>query len=148
MNNSRYSVFSFIKVIYILFLYLFWKKVTGAVSPILSALFNSSINESIFPSLFKTATVTPVHKTGSYNDVKMYRPISILPTLSKVFERLIYNRLLLFFNENNTLNKHQFGFRKGLCTIDAVTELLERYYDSLNSGKYHVSVFLDLSNAR
>ena len=123
------------------------KKVTGAISPILSALFNSSINESLFPSLFKTATVTPVHKTGSYNDVKMYRPISILPTLSKVFERLIYNRLLLFFNDNNTLNKHQFGFRKGLCTIDAVTELLESYYDSLNSGKFHVSVFLDLSKA-
>ena len=124
-----------------------FKSVMSIISPAMCALYNSSINESIFPEIFKTARVTPIHKTGSFNDVKNYRPISILPTLSKVFERLTYNRLIIFLDNNDILSNHQFGFRKGFNTIGAVNDLLEIFYESLNCGKISISVFLDLSKA-
>ena len=105
------------------------------------ALYNSSINKNIFPEIFKTARVNPIHKTGSLNDIRYYRPISILPTLSKVFERLTCDPLIIFSDNNDMLSNHQFGFRKGISTIGTVNELLEILSESLNCGKISIRHF-------
>ena len=91
-------------------------KIIKANSDIISEIiynnFNSNvIDNCIFSDHLKTANVTPIFKKDSRTDKKNYRPVSILPNLSKIYERLIYNQLSKFFECN--LSKLQCGFRKG-----------------------------------
>ena len=89
----------------------------------------------------------PIHKSGSSTCVNNYRPISTLSILSKLFEKLMKHRLTCYFESGNFFTKHQFGFRSGCDTNDAVLEFLDQTYKSLDSGRSVVSVFLDLSKA-
>ena len=73
--------------------------------------FNRSLEASVFPLSMKLANATPVHKKGNRSEKDNYRPNSILPNLSKVFERCIYNQIAQFFDK--MLSKYQCGFRKG-----------------------------------
>ena len=123
------------------------KKLSYVISPVLSSLINSSMHDSVFPSVYKVGHVTPIYKTGKVNQMGNYRPITILPVISKVYERAVYNRLIPFLSENETIVGHQFGFRSGLSTSDAIDDLLESCYESLNSSQYMVAIFLDLSKA-
>ena len=98
-------------------------KIIKANSDIISEIiynnFNSIvIDNCIFPDHLKTANVTPIFKKDSRTDKKNYRPVSILPNLSKICERLIYNQLSKFFECN--LSKLQCGFRKGFNAQDSV----------------------------
>ena len=71
------------------------------ISESLTPIFNRSINTGIFPDEWKYAKVIPIHKHGKRNCTDNYRPISIIPVVAKVFERIIYNQLSLFFSENS-----------------------------------------------
>ena len=124
-----------------------WKHCCDILAPAVSKLFNASLIQGVFPSNQKTAQVIPIHKGGSKTDVSNYRPISILPALSKVFERLMNTRLTSYLETNCILNKSQFGFRKGLSTSDAILEFLDHAYSSLDSKKHLIAIFLDLSKA-
>lgn len=124
-----------------------YKQVIPYIGPIITNLFNNSISEGVFPSILKVARVIPIFKSGSRNSVKNYRPISTLPVLSKIFEKLMFVRINNFFNVNNVICKHQFGFRKGYSTADALLEFLDSVYLTLDQSRYLVSVFLDLSKA-
>ena len=73
----------------------------------------------------KLANVTPVYKKGNRSDKVNYQPISILPNLSKVFERCIYNQIAQFFDK--ILSKHQCGFRKGHSAQHSLIVLLENW---------------------
>ena len=84
-------------------------------------LFNNSLSEGIFPECFKTAKIIPLFKSGSMN----YRPISMLPFLSKMFEKLMCARLYFYLKSNNILCPNQFGFLKNSNTSDAIIELLD-----------------------
>ena len=74
---------------------------------------NESLRLGVFPEKLKFAKVVPVHKGGDKTLVENYRPISLLTTFSKVFEKVMYSRLYKFLTENGTLNDNQFGFRSG-----------------------------------
>ena len=76
-----------------------FKLIATFVSAPLCTIVNSSIDNATFPDILKVATVIPVFKLGSSTDVNNYRPISILPLLSKIFEKCICNRLSSFFIE-------------------------------------------------
>lgn len=76
-----------------------------------------------------------------------YRPITTLPVLSKIFEKLMHVRLYSFFDEFKVICKSQFGFRAGLSTADALLEYINEAYDSLNDSKYFFTVFIDFSRA-
>ena len=87
----------------------------------------------------KTAKVTPLHKGGKLDDVSNYRPISVLPALSKIYERVMYDRLDAFLMRSNILTQYQFGFRKRvyLSPETTIVKLQE-----LASGKFVIAVFL------
>ena len=79
--------------------------------------------------------------------INNYRPVSVLPAFSKIYERVFYKRLLSYINVNNLLYNHQYGFRAGHSTGLALTVLVDRIIESLDSSKSTVGVFLDFSKA-
>ena len=78
----------------------------------LTKLFNKSINIGIFPLMFKTAKVIPIFKKGDKDNIKNYRPIALLPTMSKIWEKLINIQLQEKLDELNIIIDDQYGFRK------------------------------------
>lgn len=125
----------------------FLKMSKDLVVPIICHLTNLCFREGVFPLPLKQSIVTPVFKGGKRDDVNNYRPISVLPTISKIIEKLINTRLLKFLNKFNILSDSQFGFRQGKSTEDAVLALTTRISDCLDSGKKCLTVFLDLKKA-
>ena len=113
----------------------------------LCAIINKCFSNGIFPDCLKLATITPIFKKGDRSDFRNYRPISVLPLLSKIFERLLYNRLLDYCTSNSILTPFQFGFRPKLTTQDATLNLTEYLYEALNNKEIAVSVFIDYSKA-
>ena len=111
---------------------------TQAISQILTIIFNISIHEGCFPTAMKAAKITPIHKGDSVLSVGNYRPISLLPIFSKIFERLIYNRLIVFITENKILSKLQFGFQKNKSTEQAVTSIVS----ALDQAKQEKKIFI------
>ena len=110
-------------------------------------LVNASIGEGIFPSTLKKCIVIPIYKKGTEEDANNYRPITLVPTLSKVLEKVIANQLIAFLDKHNMLNKSQFGFRKNKCTNDAIATIMENIIDNLNNKTKCNGVLLDLSKA-
>ena len=107
--------------------------------------FNRSLETKIFPPSIKLANVTPVHKKGHRSEKDNYQPVSILPNLSKVFERCIYNQIAQFFDK--ILSKHQCGFRKGHSAQHSLTALLEKWKESVDQGDVFEALLTDLLKA-
>jgi len=124
-----------------------FKRFANILSPIIARLFNSSINSGLFPSSLKIARISPLHKKGDRMCVGNYRPISNLPIISKLFEKLMYCRVMAYMEAYNLLSRHQFGFRAKCNTTDAVTEFIDNACLSLESRSVLVSIFLDFSKA-
>ena len=117
------------------------------VSIILSNLFNKIIEHGVYPSLLKRAVITAVHKKGSKTLISNYRPISVLKIIDKIFEKLIYTRLEIFFLKFNLFSVNQFGFTKGKDTGIAVTKLVHEITNHLDTNFYSLCIFADLSKA-
>ena len=74
------------------------------------------ITTGIFPDSFKKSKITPLFKKGDQSLLLNYRPISLLPTISKVFERILFDQMYTYFNTNSLLAEQQYGFRKNHST--------------------------------
>ena len=118
-----------------------------SISPYLELLFNTCIYHGIFPDIFKIAQVIPLHKGGDKDDCNNYRPISLLPAIGKLFEKLISHRLSEHLDSHNILSHHQFGFRKNYSTELAVNDIHEKLLNNLDKGLNSCTVFLDLAKA-
>jgi len=116
------------------------------VSP-LTHLINMSFQTGLVPDELKIAKVVPLYKSGDEMEFSNYRPISVLPIFSKVFERLMYIRLNRYLDQCNILCSNQYGFRKGYSTDMAVSQFVEKIYDSLENEQFAIGLFLDLSKA-
>ena len=116
------------------------------VSP-LTIVINQSLNSGIFPDKLKLAKVIPIHKKDKKEDVENYRPISLLPAISKIFEKVVFNQLYEYFCTNNLFFQHQYGFRKKHSTNHAILELVDRILSEMDKGNNPITVFLDLSKA-
>ena len=114
-------------------------------TPILLEEFNKSLRLRKFPSSMKLANITPVFKKDDRTDKSNYRPISILPNLSKIFEKCIYNQLSVFFDK--VLSKYQCGFRKGFSAQHCLIKLLEQWKKSIDQGLIFGVLLTDLSKA-
>ena len=95
----------------------------------------------------KLAKVIPIHKKDNVTDFANYRPISILPALSKIFERVIYNQTHDYFQSNNLYFNSQYGFRKQHSTELALLEVIDRITQQLDNKITPINIFLDLSKA-
>ena len=124
-----------------------YKSVKTVICTIISNLFNCSVLEGRFPHSLKVAEVIPIFKSGSSSEVKNYRPISILPVLSKLFERLLKVQLVEYLDATSLLSNRQFGFRSGRDTSDAILEFLDHCYSSLDRRRHLIAIFIDLSKA-
>ena len=123
------------------------KRVCSLLAPVLSAIFNNCVKKSVFPDVFKTARVIPIHKKNSKFMPSNYRPVSTLPFISKIFERSMLKRLTRFFNKHDLLYKNQFGFLKNKSTTDAVLNFVHSCLGSFEEKTYMISAFLDISRA-
>ena len=123
------------------------KSLKAYLSRPLSLIINQSFCTGIFPDKLKIAKITPLFKKGDELIVDNYRPISVLPVLSKIFEKLAFAQLYDYFNENKLLYHSQYGFRKGHSTELASIEFIDNVIHKLDQGKLPISVFLDLSKA-
>ena len=113
----------------------------------LTYVYNLFIHTAIIPDAFKCAKCVPIHKAGDFNDVKNFRPISVLSLLCKPFERHIFNHLYHFFETFNLLHFCQSAFRKGHSCETALLNITERLYNSCNDGQLAGLVFIDFSKA-
>ena len=124
-----------------------FKKLSTIISPFLRNLINNSVSYGIFPNCLKNARVIPIYKSGCKKSVENYRPISTLPFLSKIFERVINDRVNNFFEKYKLFCDDQFGFRKHRSTTDALLKFTDACLMNFNKKNYLVSLFLDYSKA-
>lgn len=117
------------------------------IAEFLTHLINQCFLIGVFPSSLKIARVIPILKSGDMQNPNNYRPISILPSLSKIFEKAIHKRLDKFFEQNKLLFSKQFGFRKSKSTKDALSSVLEYITKNIDGKKSVAGIFLDLSKA-
>lgn len=114
----------------------------------LTQIINASIRLCYFPNQWKVAQIILILKPGKPTDLpSSYRPISLLPTLSKVFEKLIFQRLLPIVETQHILPDHQFGFRYHHSTIHQTHRLVNKIHDAIESKQYCSAAFLDISQA-
>ena len=115
----------------------------------LAHIFNQSFITGTVPDNMKIAKIVPIFKSGNKKMLNNYRPISILPTFSKLLEKLVCNRLVNFLETHDLLYKHQYGFRQNHTTAHPILQLLKDISNDNdnNSKDVTLAVFLDLSNA-
>ncbi|CAM1312392.1 Uncharacterised protein r2_g2279 [Pycnogonum litorale] len=117
------------------------------IAPFLTRLFELIINTGEFPDKMKIAKVTPIYKSGDPTSTSNYRPISVLPPLSKIFEKLLLSRLSSFFDKYCLLNKNQFGFRRSLSTEHSLINVTEMLRNSIQKNSTAIGTFIDFSKA-
>ena len=100
---------------------------------------------STFPEILKHADITPLYKKGKKDIKGNYRPLSILPNLSKIFEKCMFEQMSQFFE--NIFLKYQCGFRKGFITQQCLMEMLEKWKRSVDNSKMFGALLTDLSKA-
>lgn len=114
----------------------------------LTVLFNGIFRVQYFPSLWKVSQILMLRKPGKpAHEMASYRPISLLPILSKLFEKVLLRRLHFFLEENNIIPDHQFGFREKHATVEQVHRVCNKIRSSLENRQYCSSVFLDIEQA-
>ena len=123
------------------------KKNVQVFSQHITLLYNLSIDHETFPDRLKVAGITPAHKSCAKDSIDNYRPISNLPVLSKVFEKLTLIRLISFVSRYELLSDSQYGFRRGRNTSQAAIRLVSLIMQSYRKRMYCACFFLDLRKA-
>ncbi len=123
------------------------KKIIPEIADVICYIFNRSLSSGIVPTILKTAKVNPIFKSGDKHQFTNYRPISILPSISKILEKIVYNRIYKFITKHNILSNNQFGFRKIRSTYLAINALYDKITNALDQKLYTIGIFLDLSKA-
>ena len=116
------------------------------LAPILSNLLNKSLTQGLFPQSHERAKILPIFKSKDKLNIANYRPISILPVITKVYD-FFYSRLYDYFSTNNILSSSQFGFRSGASTEHALLKITDDILKYFNVNKVGITTFMDLSKA-
>ena len=124
------------------------KNLPSVALMVLVYIFNAIIQIGFFPDCWKMSQIIMIPKPGKDLTVpSCYRPISLLPCLSKLFEKVLLQKLNIFFNSHNIIPVHQFGFREGHGTIEQVNRITGEIRKSFEQKKYCSGIFLDVAQA-
>ena len=125
------------------------KSVGDVIGLYFSVIINKFMKSGIFPDCLKRAVVVPIYKKGESSNVCIYRPVSLLPVFSKIIEKCTVKRLVDYLNRFSILSVNQYGFRKGISTVDALLDYMSYIYlyECLEEGKHAISVSIDFSKA-
>ena len=119
--------------------------------PVISFYLTITVNTSIvtgsYPLLWKHAIVVPFHKSGDAEDVNNYRPVSLLPILSKILEKIVSKQLMDYLETNKLLSNTQHGFRPKLSTETALLKVSDYIYEKIDKKKIVLLALCDLSKA-
>ena len=111
------------------------------------AIFNRSIVSGVFPTEWKSTKVIPLFKQGEHSDLNNYRPISIIPVMAKVFERIVYNQFYEYLTENYLISCNQSGFRSHHSTATASLEATDNWAFNIDKGNVIAVIFFYLKKA-
>ena len=117
------------------------------IAGIISALINNSFSTGHFPSELKIARVCPIFKDGCKKTLSNYRPISLLPSFSKIYEKAMYKRLQRYLDSKKILIKNQYGFRTKHSSYMAILDMCDNISKSFDNGEFSVGIFIDLQKA-
>lgn len=117
------------------------------IGDILNFIFNESISSCKFVDAWKRARVVPLYKAGDEHLVNNYRPVSILPVISKIIERHVFNSCYEYLSMNNLINKSQSGFRPSHSCETALNCLTDKWFKNMDDGKLTGVLFIDLRKA-
>ena len=123
------------------------KCIAHEICECLTLIINQSITTGIFPENLKIAKVVPIYKKYDQSQIKNYRPISVLPVISKIFENAMHSQLMEYFTSHKLLSNQQYGFRPNRSTELATLELMDRNINNMNENFSPVNIYLDLSKA-
>lgn len=113
----------------------------------LARLFNMSLQVGDFPTFWKLANVVPIFKKNNRQRVENYRPVSLLPTLSKVLERIVHSRLYNYCMENKLLTEKNSGFKRDDSTVNQLLNITNKITNALDRKEDACLIFLDISKA-
>ena len=94
------------------------------IAPVLTRLYNSCISTETYPRILKIGKIIPIHNGDAKDHCCNYRPISLLSSFSKIFEKCLYERIYSYLNKNKILTPVQFGFKQNFSTSDAVKAII------------------------
>ncbi|XDV11150.1 hypothetical protein PO909_000166, partial [Leuciscus waleckii] len=125
----------------------FFKLASHVISFPLADIFNLSLATCETPRSWNCARVIPLHKGGDITDINNYRPISIINSVTKIFEKLIFNQLSKYLNDQNVLSPHQSGFRSNFSTTTALLKFTNDILSASDSNMLTGAIFIDLTKA-
>ena len=125
----------------------FLKLSSNIIYPAICRILNASISQCVFPEKWKLAKVCPLFKAGCKQDVNNYRPISILPTLSKLLEKHVHNNFIAYLNHYNLIIQTQSGFRKNHSCETALVHIFDKWLKAVNDGFIVGVVMVDFKKA-
>jgi hypothetical protein len=123
------------------------KIIYPAILDVLTFLINLSFETVIFPEKLKNAVVIPIHKSGSFALPSNFRPISLISTFAKIYEKIMKQKMLSFLNITDFFSDNQYGFRKGMNTELALLNFMDNVTEGINKGKCTSGLFLDIKKA-
>jgi hypothetical protein len=123
------------------------REAAPGISAVLAKMFQFSVDQGYFPQNWKLAHVVPLHKKGEMTNPSNYRPVSLLPCVSKVFEKVVFNHVHQYLRSNNLLCDRQSGFTPGDSTVNQLLEVCHKIYNAFDKGDEVQGVFLDFSKA-
>ena len=121
------------------------RKLSVELSLPFCSLFNQSLQTGVFPDCWKMSNVCPIPKSGNRSSISNYRPVSLLCTSEKVFERTVFKHIYNHFQDNNILTSLQSGFIPGDSTVNQLTYMHDSFSQALDFGKMVRVVFCDIS---
>jgi hypothetical protein len=123
------------------------KQISTHISVPIAYVINLSLINGVFPTYLKITKIIPLYKANDNTIMNNYRPIAVLSVFSKIFESVMYKRLIKFINAKNILYKLQFGFIENSSTAMAINLLVDKISTAMDEGNYSIGIFLDFSKA-
>lgn len=138
-NNKSYGLYSFPVLLL--------KCAKHLISKPLAQILNTSVQNGKYPSKLKLSKVIPIYKSDDESDPNNYRPISLLSVFNRIFEKLMYNRLINFVEKLGLLDNAQYGFRSGSSTTHAILDILNTIQTNMDKKLFSCAIFIDLKKA-